>query len=213
MPAAMRCSFQLHKHRETCCTVGQHKTKYACTVEADESTRIPMEGSQSKNHEDHIAGRGIKSLSHHNLLHKFIPMPQAMKNTRSKGSSGERMGKLETIPAWQLTKVRNKNDVIAEARNKGHTFHFASLMDLCHLKNSELEPQFQKYKGRVVLRGETVKDDSISYAVFIEQGSSASQMTAVNVMDVMSRLPGCAGQAADAVSAHTQVKWKMLQNC
>ena len=31
--------------------------------------------------------------------------------------------------------------------------HFASLMDLCHLKNSELEPQFQKYKGRVVLRG------------------------------------------------------------
>ena len=26
-------------------------------------------------------------------------------------------------------------------------------MDLCHLKNSELEPQYQKYKGRVVLRG------------------------------------------------------------
>ena len=25
-------------------------------------------------------------------------------------------------------------------------------------------------------------------------------------MDIMSRLPGCAGQAADAVSAHTQVK-------
>ena len=25
-------------------------------------------------------------------------------------------------------------------------------------------------------------------------------------MDIISRLPGCAGQAADAVSAHTQVK-------
>ena len=90
--------------------------------------------------------------------------------------------------------------------NKGHTVHFASLMDLCHLKNSELEPKHQKYKGRVVLRGDIVKDDSGSYAVFTEQGSSASQMTAAKVMDNISRLPGCAGQAADAVSAYTRVK-------
>ena len=55
-----------------------------------------------------------------------------------------------TIPAWQLTKVRNKNEVIEEARNKGTKVHFLSLMDLCHLNNSELEPQFPKYKGRVV---------------------------------------------------------------
>ena len=81
-----------------------------------------------------------------------------------------------------------------------------SLRDLCHLENSDLEPQFQKYKERVVLRGDIVKDDSGSYAVFTEQGSSASQMTAANMMDVISRLPGCAGQAADAVSAYTQVK-------
>ena len=31
-------------------------------------------------------------------------------------------------------------------------------------------------------------------------------MTAANVMDIISRLPGCAGQAADAVSAYTQVE-------
>ena len=64
----------------------------------------------------------------------------------------------------------------------------------------------QKYKGRVVLRGDIVKDDSGSCAVFTEQGSSASQMTAAKVMDIISRLPGCAGEAADAVSACTQVK-------
>ena len=64
----------------------------------------------------------------------------------------------------------------------------------------------KKYKGRVVLPGDFVKDDSGSYAVFTEQGSSASQMTAAKVMDIMSRLPGCAGQAADAVSANTWVK-------
>ena len=46
MPAAMPCRLQLHQHRETCGTVGQHKTKYACIVEADESMIIRMEGSQ-----------------------------------------------------------------------------------------------------------------------------------------------------------------------
>ena len=96
--------------------------------------------------------------------------------------------------------------MIAEARNKGRKVHFASMTDLCHLKKSELDPQFQKYKGRVALRGDIVKDDSGSYAVFTEQGSSAAQMTDAKVMDIISRLPGCAGQAADAVSAYTQVK-------
>ena len=64
----------------------------------------------------------------------------------------------------------------------------------------------KKYKGRVVLRGDIVKDDSGSFAVFTEQGSSASQMTAAKIMDIISRLLGCDGQAADAVSANTRVK-------
>ena len=96
--------------------------------------------------------------------------------------------------------------MIDEARTKGAKVQFASLMDICHLKNAELETKHQKYKGRVVLRGDSVKDDSGSCAVFTEQGSSASQMTAAKVMDIISRLPGCAGQAVDAVSAETQVK-------
>ena len=89
---------------------------------------------------------------------------------------------------------------------KGAKVHFASLIDICYLKNAELETKHQKYKGRVVLRGDFVKDDSGSYAVFTEQASSASQMTAAKVMDIMPRLPGCLGQAADAVSAFSQVK-------
>ena len=67
-------------------------------------------------------------------------------------------------------------------------------------------PCIEKYKGRVVLRGDIAKDDSGSYAVFAENGSSASQITAAKVMDIISRLRGCAGQEADAVSAYTQVK-------
>ena len=113
-------------------------------------------------------------------------------NSCSKGSSGQVMGKMEQISAWNLTTVRRKKEVIDEARMKGAKVHFASLIDTCHSKNAELETKHQKYKGRVVLRGDIVKDDSGSYAVSTEQGSSASRMTAAKVMDVMARLSGCA---------------------
>ena len=63
----------------------------------------------------------------------------------------------------------------------------------------------QKYKGRVVLRGDVVKDDSGAYVVFTEQGSSASQMTAARAKDVIAISPDCGGEVADAVSAYTQV--------
>ena len=111
----------------------------------------------------------------------IFPMPQAIKIPAAKAAVDKEWEKLEKIPAWDLTKVRTKKEVIDEARTKGAKAHFASLMDSCHLKNAELETKDQKYKGRVVLRGDIVKDDS-------------------------SRLPGCDGQAADAVSAYTQVK-------
>ena len=66
-------------------------------------------------------------------------------------------------------------------------------------KNGRKLKRFRHGSGRK-------SDDPGSYTVFTEQGSSASQMTAAKVMDIISRLPGCAGQAADAVSVYTQVK-------
>ena len=129
---------------ETCRSIGKHKTKYACIVEADESTRIRLEGAPYRYHEDHIAAKGLNSLSHYNLVHKFIPMPQALKIPDAKAAVDNEWVKLEKIAAWQLTKVRNKKQVIDEARKKGNKFNFASLMDLCHLQNSELEQKNSK---------------------------------------------------------------------
>ena len=123
MPAAMPC-----KHcpcRETCCAVGEHKTKYACIVEADESMRTRVEGAPHKDHDDRIAGKCLNSFSHYNLVHKIIPMPQAMRIPEAKAAVEKEWEKLEKIPAWQLTKVRNKKELIDEARTKGIKVHFA----------------------------------------------------------------------------------------
>ena len=207
MAPAMPCkTSKKSKKGEIRSKTNDFKSKLTCILEASESTRMRVEEFLPNYHEDHIAGKGDNSLQHYNLVHKFIPMPQAMKIPAAKAAVDKEWEKLEKISAWNLTKVRSKKEVIDEARTKGAKVHFASLMDICHLKNAELEAKHQKYKGRIVLRGDIVKDDSGSNAVFTEQGSSASQMTAAKVMDIISRLTGCSGQAAEAVSAYTQVK-------
>ena len=89
-----------------------------------------MGNSMPHYHEDHIAGKGENSLQHCNLVHKFIPMPQAMKIPATKAAVDKECEKLEKISAWNLTKVRRKKEVIDEARTAGATVHFASLMDI-----------------------------------------------------------------------------------
>ena len=64
------------------------KTKLACILEANESTRMRMGNSEPHNHEDHIAGKGKNSLQHYNLVHKFIPMTQAVKIIAAKAVQG-----------------------------------------------------------------------------------------------------------------------------
>ena len=90
MPAAMLCKTPVYSSGETCRGIGKSKTKYAYIVEADESMRVRVEGIPYRYHEDHIAVKGINSLSHCNLVRKFIPIPQALKNSRCKGREAHR---------------------------------------------------------------------------------------------------------------------------
>ena len=190
------------------------KTKLACFLEAGESTRLRVGNSIPHHHEDHIAGKGENSLQHYNLVHKFIPMRQATKIPAAKAVVDKEWEKLEKISAWNLTKIKSKKEVIDKARTSGATVHFASLMDICHLKNTELEATLQKNKGRFVLRGDIVKDDSGSYAAFTEQEFSASQMTAVknhgyHVQIARVRLD----KQRTQYLLRPKSKWKMLQKC
>ena len=88
--------------------------------------------------------------------------------------------KLETVPAWDLEKVKSKKEVILEAQRDEKQVHFATLIDMCHIKNAELESKISKINRQSrAPRWHIVKDGSGAYAVFTERGSSASQMTAV----------------------------------
>ena len=56
--------------------------------------------------------------------------------------------------------MKPKAEVVRQATKDGISVHFALLVDLCLLQHGELAKHLQKYKGRVVLRRNTVKDDT-----------------------------------------------------
>ena len=84
---AMPCkTSKENKNGETRSKTNDFKSKCASILEASESTRLRMEESLPNYHQDHIAGKGDNSLQHYNVVHKFIPMPQAMKIPAAKAA-------------------------------------------------------------------------------------------------------------------------------
>ena len=73
------------------------KSKHACIVEAHESTRMRLEFTLPKDHEDRTAKKGYNSFSHYTHAHNCIP---------------------KTVPAWQLDKVKSTKVVILESQRK-----------------------------------------------------------------------------------------------
>ena len=108
MEAAMPCKIRKTKCKGTCAGPDIRSSRYACIVEANDSTRKRLEGTQHKDYEELIASKGFNSLSHLQSCAQVHPFVSRTENTRSESRSGQIMEKLEDLPAWQLTKVRSK---------------------------------------------------------------------------------------------------------
>ena len=104
-------------------------------------------------------------------------------------------------------------DVIRDPPCQKTQVNFASFKARCHLKHAEFAPRLQKCEGRVVLRSDSVKDESGFQAALAERGASASQRAAATFLDTISRRPGMAAPTVPKLLVgHTQLKlgqkWK-----
>ena len=139
-------------------------------------------------HQAHFTEAGGQSEAFLAMVHKPIPITQALKIPEAKAALEKEWKKLEGINSWDVKGVQPRQKVIDRARKSGITIHFGNIMPLCHQKNAEQGIEFRSYKGRIVFRGDAVKDESGFYAVFSEQGSSASHMAATKFIDAIARL-------------------------
>ena len=83
----------------------------------------------------------------------------------AKASADKECEKARSVASMASDESEEPKKFIGGAQKEGRTVHFATLLDLCHLKHSDLEQKIQKYKRRVVLRGGVVVVDSGSCAV------------------------------------------------
>ena len=87
-PAMLCKTSKKNKHGETRCKTDDFKSKFACILEASESTRLRMEKSLPSYHEEN-------ALQHHNVVHNFITVPQAMKIRAAKAAVDQEWEKFE----------------------------------------------------------------------------------------------------------------------
>ena len=101
--------------------IGKRKTKYACVVDADESTRPRLEGAGHKPHQYHIPARRTNSMTHRCLVHKFIQMPKALKTFQMQKAAVEKNWR--KIPAWQLeSQKQERSDRWSKEERKKSSF-------------------------------------------------------------------------------------------
>ena len=87
MAPPMPCkTFKKNKKGETQSKTNDFESKFVCILQPSQSTRMRMEESLPNYYEDFFAGKGDNSLQHYNLVHKFIPLPQALKISAAKAA-------------------------------------------------------------------------------------------------------------------------------
>ena len=114
-------------------------------------------------------------------------------------------GKPGEVGCWREDLVEEHDVVKKRANENGEEVHFGNLLELCFEKNPEI-PELAQYKGRVVFRGDDVRDQNNDVAFFSEMASSPATMEASKMGDMYGLLPGHHMQMADAKSAYTQAR-------
>ena len=106
--------------------------------------------------------------------------------------------------------MRERADVVAEARNTGVTLHLGHLAGICVEKNSQLPEghPLRKFKGRVVFLGDQVRNQDFEAAIFQDLGSAPATMEASRACDFYGCGKGHSVATADARQSYIQAALK-----
>ena len=201
MPVAMPCKTRRDKNRETCRTIGGHKTKYACIVEAGESTRKRLEGIFIKIMKTTLQGKeSIHWTTTISCTNLFLCLTQWKDQMRK--LQWTKNGKLEKIgmaadesqkqkggDRWSKEWGQNSTLRVVNGRLSFEEFGVGATVST--IQRSSRIPRWHCERWFRL-------ECSIYKARFIGVTNVGCKSNCQK-----SRLPGCTGQATDAVSAYT----------
>ena len=107
---------------------------------------------------------------------------------------------------WAEDCVIEAGEARAQAKRAGKKAHFAQIVEMCYEKNSELPKGHAQrvFKGRAVLLGDNVKDETFNWAEFQELTSAPAQIEAVRALEALGLQTGYKVKRNDAHQAYLQ---------
>eukprot|EP00959_Pyramimonas_sp_CCMP1952_P392511 8224851-Pyramimonas_sp.AAC.1 len=73
---------------------------------------------------------------------------------------------------WMIEIAAEKDEVESEAIRTGKKVHFFNSLEFSSVKHEELPSELRKFKGRVVVQGNTGRDETGLAAIFADAASS-----------------------------------------
>ncbi|CAE7248212.1 unnamed protein product [Symbiodinium natans] len=144
------------------------------------------------------------------MVARPVGKKELMTDSDAQASLDMEWDKLIKKKAWDMSTVREWDDVSKEAAKKGKKAHVGKIFEICVEKGSELpkENPLRKFKGRTVFQGNNVRDENNDTALFSELGSSPATMEAGKVLDAYGHAPNHGVEQADGKQAYTQTTLK-----
>jgi hypothetical protein len=107
---------------------------------------------------------------------------------------------------WDLLSVRERSDLLREARARGEVVHHGRVFGISSIKNDELPDGDPRKidKGRFVYQGSDIRDQNGMTALFDQLGSNPSTMEASKACDAYGLQPGFVTEQSDCDKAYIQ---------
>ena len=104
---------------------------------------------------------------------------------------------------WDESKVQSKKKLLAQHRQNNTKYHWGRVFAICVEKGSKLDAADpnRKFKGRVFLQRNNVKDENYDWALFAELVSSPCTMQAGKMSDAIGLLEGNQVEFSNAEAA------------
>ena len=148
------------------------------------------------------------SVSFNACVARPVSKKEVSVTPKAKAAVQAEWDRLASKKAWDTSVVKEWSTLANEARAKGTKIHFGYVFCFCVEKNSELQPELRKYKGRAVFQGNKVVDQNWDVAMFQDLGSNPANMDASRAADCYGCFPGHGLEIADAEQAYIQADLK-----
>lgn len=136
-------------------------------------------------------------------IHKLLTRDEMHSDPKAIQAIKDEGAGVRAKEVWLDSSVMEKSERLALAKSKGKTIHMAEVMPIASIKFWE-SPDKRKYKGRLVFRGDQVKDTWGGAAQFGAMYSTPTNTQAINLAVYYGLLKGHKLAAADCTRAFLQ---------